>query len=147
MHLFDLHADDNQKLDELLTSAISNIIFFTEAYVRLAALYCDTHQPQKAISLLEEALSADPESPQLANNLAWLYAEFQPEDLDEAMRLAQKAYEKLPNNPATADTLGWIYFKKNMPTRASWLLEQAQKLNPENPQINAHLAILQQQNP
>ena len=145
MHLFDLHADDHQKLEKLLTSAISNISSFNEAYVRLAALYCDTHQPQKAIALLEEALSADPESPQLANNLAWLYVEYQPEDIDEAMRLAQKAYEKLPNNPATADTLGWVYYKKNMLTRASWLLEQALKLDPENPQIKAHLATAQQQ--
>ncbi len=144
LHLFDLHADDHQKMEELLTTAISNINFFNEAYVRLASLYCQTQQPQKAIALLEDALSADPESPQLANNLAWLYTEFQPEDLDEAMRLAQKAYEKMPGNPATADTLGWIYYKKNMATRARWLLEQALQLDPENPQVIAHLAATRQ---
>lgn len=60
------------------------------------------------------------------------------------MRLVQKSYEKLPDNPATADTLGWIYYKKNMTTRASWLLEQTQKLDPDNPQIAARLTAIQQ---
>jgi tetratricopeptide (TPR) repeat protein len=139
--LFNLYQADSKKLEELLLKSISETPHFHEAYCRLAELYFKQNAPQKAISILKEALSSDPGSPQIANNLAWLYLEHQPEDINEAMRLAQLAYEKLPENAAVADTLGWIYFKKKMPTRAVWLLEEALSLNPDNPLINFHLGM------
>ncbi len=144
MHLFEINSSDQEKSESFLKEAITRRDFFVEAYIMLADLYGKTNQGQKAISLLEEALAENPGNPWLANNLAWLYVEFQPEDLDEAMRLAQKAYETLSDNAAIVDTLGWIYYKKNMLTRAKWLLEEAQKLDPDNQEIRRHLkAILQ----
>lgn len=142
--LFELHAEDPTQLEKLLHSAIAQDSNFHEALTRLANLYCKQNQPQKAITLLEEAVTAYPKSPQLANNLAWLYMEHQLQDIDEAMRLAQIAYEGLPGNATVTDTLGWIYFKKNMPTRAQWLLEEAKNLAPDNPIITAHLKALYQ---
>ena len=141
LQLFSLSSEDAAGLEQLLTTAISHIPDFEEAQVRLASLYSHTGQPAKAIKLLEEAVSAYPKSPSLANNLAWLYLEYQQEDIDEAMRLAQTAYETLPGNPAIADTLGWIYYLKKMPTRATWLLEQAHDLDPNNPLTNYHLGM------
>jgi tetratricopeptide (TPR) repeat protein len=141
LQLFSLYSQEEAKLEELLNTAISHINNFQEAQVRLASLYCQKGQVDKAITLLEEAVSANPKSPVMANNLAWLYLKYQPEDIDEAMRLAQIAYEILPDNPATADTLGWIYYIKNMATRAGWLLEHAHGLEPENPLTTYHLGM------
>ncbi|MBU0967499.1 MAG: tetratricopeptide repeat protein [Proteobacteria bacterium] len=143
LQLFSLYSQEEAKLEELLQTAISHINNFQEAQVKLARLYCQNGQTDKAIALLEEAVSAYPKSPALTNNLAWLYLKFQQQDIDEAMRLAQTAYEVLPDNPATADTLGWIYYIKKMPTRASWLLEQAHDLAPNNPLITFHLGLTQ----
>ena len=109
----------------------------------VAKLYCKSGSSTKAISILEKALKSDPTNPYLANNLALIYLEFQPGKIDKAMRFAQIAYGNLPNNPAIADTLGWIYYKKNMFTRAAWLLEQAKKLAPNNPIINNHFETVQ----
>ena len=131
------------QLEKILKTATASIRNFEEAQILLASLYCKQQQPSKAITLLEEAMSAAPESPQIANNLAWLYIEYQQEDIDEAMRLAQKAYETLPANPAVADTLGWIYHQKEMNTRALWLLEQAREISAKNPQILFHLGMTQ----
>ena len=138
LQLFELEAKDPKELENILRSAISKDSSSHEALTKLANLYCMQNTPEKAISLLEEAVSKHPKSPHLANNLAWLYVEHQPEDIDEAMRLAQIANEGLPGNAAVIDTLGWIYFKKNMIMRAKWLLEEARNLAPNNPTIKSH---------
>ena len=143
LQLFALQAENEVQLEKILKTATASIRNFEEAQILLASLYCKQQQPSKAITLLEEAMSAAPESPQIANNLAWLYIEYQQEDIDEAMRLAQKAYETLPANPAVADTLGWIYHQKEMNTRALWLLEQAREISAKNPQILFHLGMTQ----
>jgi cellulose synthase operon protein C len=142
--LFDLYTEHTGKLENILNKAISDDINFREATSKLAKIYFENKQTARAISSLEQAVAANPKSPQLANNLAWLYIEHQPEDIDEAMRLAQIAYEQFPDNPAIADTLGWIYFKKDMPTRAMWLLEQAKNLAPDNKNILGHLKTIKE---
>ena len=142
--LFELHAEDTQKLENLLNKAIETNKKSQELTNRLAKHYTDNKQPDKAIVLLEKAMATNPNSPYLAANLAWLYIEHQQEDIDEAMRLAQIAYERLSENAAIADTLGWIYFKKNMPTRALWLLEQARKIAPDNNDILSHLKTVKE---
>ena len=100
---------------------------FEQAYIQLAHFYCQNKLPTKAIMLLEKAMGTNPQSPLIANDLAWLYLEQKPYDIDKAMRLAQTAYTNLPNNPAVIDTLGWIYYRKNMVNRATWLLKEAHK--------------------
>ena len=143
LKLFDLCGSDKNRLEKLLNDAITSNKNFTEATTRLAKLYCQKGLHEKAIATLEHARRANPRDPCLANNLAWLYAEYQPENIDQAINLAQAAYEKLPDNPAAVDTLGWIYFKKGMYTRAAWLLKQAETFAPSNPIIAEHLAKLQ----
>lgn len=97
---------------ELLQEAITKIVNFREAQIQLSKIYYKNGQLHEAIKILEDALSANPEDPQLANNLAWLYIEHQPDNTNEAMRLAQLSYERMPGNAAVADTLGWIYYNK-----------------------------------
>ena len=139
LKLFELYSKDRQELEEHLIAAIKQNHDFYQAYIELAAIYTQKGLPSKAIKTLEQAIAANPNNPYLANNLSLLYLKHQPQNIDKAMGFAQTAYENLSNNSAVTDTLGWIYYKKNMLTRASWLLEQAQKLDPNNPIINNHL--------
>ncbi|BCO07701.1 hypothetical protein GF1_00770 [Desulfolithobacter dissulfuricans] len=143
LQLFKLYPQHSEKLEQVLLQATSRIKNFEEAQIKLASYYNSTGQPEKAIGLLQEALSQRPDSPLLANNLAWLYLEHQPENIDETLRLATLAYDRLADNAAIADTLGWVYYKKNLPVRAGWLLEEAVGLEPDNPQILYHLAMVQ----
>lgn len=142
LKLFILYQHDREQLKKTLLKAISRVHDFPEARIRLAHIYEQEGQTSKAIIILQEGLAITPDSPGLANNLAWVYSKHQPERIDEALRLAQLAYENQPNNAAIADTLGWIYFKKNMLSRAEWLLKQALELAPDNPDILTHYNIL-----
>ncbi|MEA2108196.1 MAG: tetratricopeptide repeat protein [Pseudomonadota bacterium] len=143
LKLFILYQHDREQLKKTLLKAISRVHDFPEARIRLAQIYDQEGQTSKAIIILQEGLTITPESPGLANNLAWLYCEHQPEKINEALRLAQLAYEYQPDNPAVTDTLGWIYFKKDMPDRAEWMLKKALELAPDNPDILSHYKILQ----
>jgi len=42
----------------------------------------------QAIMTLEKGVAANPQNPYLSNNLAWAYIEYQPKDIDKAMRMA-----------------------------------------------------------
>lgn len=143
LQLFKLYKNNSTALQDILIEAIRAINNFEEALTRLAAHYNANQQSEKSITLLEKALAGNPDSPVLANNLAWLYLEHQPDNLAETMRIAAQAYDRLAGNPAIADTLGWVYYKKNLPIRANWLLEEACSLEPDNPQILYHLAVVQ----
>ena len=143
LQLFKLYPRHSEKLENVLLQATNRIENFEEAQIKLASYYNSIGQPEKAIGLLQEALSRSPDSPLLANNLAWLYLEHQPDNIDETLRLATQAYDRLADNAAIADTLGWVYYKKNLPVRAGWLLEEAVGLEPDNPQILYHLAMVQ----
>lgn len=142
LQLFDIYQNNSRKLEEILIEATSKLHNFEEALIRLASLYNRTDQSDKAIAILQEALSRNPSSPFLANNLAYLYLEHRPDNVNEAMRLAILAYEKMPDSTAIADTLGWAYYKKNNLIRAEWLLKEAANSAPSNPHIINHLTTI-----
>ncbi len=143
LQLFDLYESNQGLYQEILEEAVTAIPDFEEALIRLASLYTTNGTPEKGITLLQQALARTPDSPTLANNLAWLYQKFRPDNIDEALRLASNAYDQQPDNPAIADTLGWIYYQKNLYTRARWLLEEAQQKQPASAEILDHLEATQ----
>ena len=61
-----------------------------------------------------KALELTPDLPIAANNLAWLIAENNQGNLDEALRLAHSAVNRNSGAAPFYDTLGWIYFKKGL---------------------------------
>ncbi len=72
-----------------------------------------------------KALEFNPNQPIAANNLAWIYAEYNKGSLDEAMRLAQLATRLKPDTLSYYDTLGWVYYRKGLHAAA---IEQLQKV-------------------
>ncbi len=146
LQLFKIYQKESIQLEKILLKAIGKINNFEEALTMLAALYSSNGQTEKAIALLQEALVHAPNSPVLANNLAYLYLEYQPANIDEAMRLAALAYDKVSDSAAITDTLGWAYYKKNNLVRARWLLNEAVTLEPNNSQILFHLNTIHAKN-
>ncbi len=65
-----------------------------------------------------KALEITPGSPIPANNLAWLMADNNRGNLDEALRLAQETVDRNKNVAGFYDTLGWVNYKKGFYTRA-----------------------------
>lgn len=59
-----------------------------------------------------KALEINPESPIAANNLAWLIADQNRGNLDEALKLAQDTVDRNRKVAGYYDTLGWVNFKK-----------------------------------
>lgn len=72
------------------------------------------------------------------NNLAYILA-MQNVNLDEALALAGKAVETDPDNGAYLDTIGWVFFKKARYAEALARLLQAEKLLPDDYEVQTHL--------
>ena len=141
--LWNMREGHDHKIEKLLIRASTQTKDFHEAFSYLAKFYLENGEPEKATYILEKAVKTIPNSPELANNLAWIYLDYKPENIDKALRLAQKAYDQSPNNAAVEDTLGWAYYKKNLLSRANWMIKQAIRQEPNNQIITGHLKMIQ----
>ena len=116
-------------------------------HLLVGTLYEQTDRIEEAIAEYEQVLRLEPGQPIAKNNLAWLLADTasdDPEQLDRALALAQDARERLPDNPNIADTLGWVMLKKDIPTAAIPLFQEAiERYDPGDPNrsvVRLHLA-------
>jgi tetratricopeptide (TPR) repeat protein len=82
-----------------------------------------------AIDNYRKALEKDPNAIFAANNLAWMYADMDKGNIDEALRLAQGVVQKNPNIAGFIDTLGWVYYKKNLNDLATDQFQKAVALD------------------
>jgi tetratricopeptide (TPR) repeat protein len=112
------------------------------AYLDRGQAYAELGAEDRASQDNKKALELDPKFADAYNNLAWLYLNSPKRDLEKAATLAQKAVELMdPPDGSILDTLGWIYFKRGLVEKAVPLLEQAAHLDPEDLEIQDHLAI------
>jgi len=84
------------------------------AYTLIGMLEMNRQNIDGAIDNYRKALAKDENAVFAANNLAWLYAEYNKGNMDEAVRLAQGAVQANPGVPSFSDTLGWVYYKKGL---------------------------------
>jgi tetratricopeptide (TPR) repeat protein len=103
-----------------------------------------------AVNNYSKALELEKNSPIASNNLAWIYAEYDKGNLDEALRLSQTAVSQFPDEPGYLDTLGWIYYKKGLFPSAAEQLQKAAELDqataarrgvPANPDYRYRLGL------
>lgn len=80
---------------------------------------------------LKKQLDADPENPEVMNNLAWLLARCG-EKLDEAKRLADRAIALEPQNAAYLDTAAEAHFRVGDKSAAMALEKRALELRPDD---------------
>ena len=65
-----------------------------------------------------KALEIDPGAPIAANNLAWMVADQNRGNLDEALKIAQETADRNQSVAGYYDTLGWVNYKKGFYSRA-----------------------------
>jgi tetratricopeptide (TPR) repeat protein len=116
-------------------------------HLLVGTLYEQSGRTEEAIQEYEQVLRLEPNQPIAKNNLAWLLADTasdDPEQLDRALELAQDAREILPGNANVADTLGWVMLKKDIPTGAIPLFQEAiggyEVGDPNRSVVRLHLA-------
>jgi putative PEP-CTERM system TPR-repeat lipoprotein len=108
------------------------------ASLLLSDIYLMEKAYKPAIASLEALQKRVPNNPLILNNLAWAY---QKENDPRALETAEQAYKLASNNAGVVDTLGWILLEQGNASRALPLLQAAQKLAPNSPEISYHLAV------
>ena len=112
-------------------------------YLALGQIYEMGHKRKEAVDVYTQGLRKNPNSWNIANNLAFLLCEQGGStELDKALELALKASLLSPGTPSVLDTLGWIYYRKNDLSSARSTLEEAAAKQPDEPSINYHLGVV-----
>ncbi len=119
----------NQALEK---SPKNNAIHF-----KLATLYQQHNEPEKAERHYLAILAEQPDNALVLNNLAWLYVQ---QNNPKALEIAKRAYEKAPESAAIADTYGLALVRQGRHKEGLAMLEKATQLDPAAPDIQFHLA-------
>lgn len=98
----------------------------------------EAKQGERAEAMFEKSIDLDPDYAEARNYLAYIWA-LQGIRLDEALHHIQVALLADPHNAAFIDTMGWVYFKMGKYEDALDLLQQANELRPNDPEIMDHL--------
>lgn len=88
--------------------------------------------------LLERALTLAPDEAAILNELGYGLI-MRDEDVSRGRSLVARAAELQPDNAAIIDSLGWAIFKKGDIEQAIPLLERADRLGGQDPEIGEHL--------
>jgi tetratricopeptide (TPR) repeat protein len=108
------------------------------AHAELGNLAYDREDYQAAEGFYKKALEHNPVDDSSMNNLAWIYA-VQGIHLREGMRLSRRSLRLRPQAPSYMDTLAELYYKVGDTERAIQIIRQAIALDPDNPELRAHL--------
>ena len=95
-------------------------------------------QTDRAVEMFETCIRLDPDHADALNYLAYLWAG-RAIRLDEALRHIQAALVIDPENAAYLDTLGWVFHQLGRYAEALDFLQQADRLQPNDPEIREHL--------
>lgn len=135
-----LAANNLELLKSELRAAIDSDPREVSNYLLLADRYEKERNWDGAKQLYEKARQLDPNSPVLANQLAYLYLDHGG-DMNVALGLAQQAKQKLPDSPEVADTLGWAYYKLGLVDQAIPHLRRCVDALPANSTCQYHLGM------
>ena len=111
---------------------------YVEAHSVLGNVYYDQENYDQAITFFSKAIELNPADHSSMNNLAWVYA-IQRIQLEEGIRLSLRALRLRPNSPTYLDTLAELYFVTGDVARALEIIRQAIALDPDQPELRAHL--------
>ncbi|MCH2186321.1 tetratricopeptide repeat protein, partial [Myxococcota bacterium] len=134
----------------LYESATENQPNNAAAHHMLGMLYEMTGKRDQALKEYEAAIENNPDAAESKNNLAYLMAETDGADLDQALKLAQEAKAAMPDSANAADTLGWVLYQRGVPSAALGYLREASQLagadDPALNEIEIHLALAYEAN-
>lgn len=107
------------------------------AHHLLASSYLTDDRLDDAMREYEKLLAAEPKNVGVLNNLAWIY---QQKQNPKAAGLAAEAYQLAPEVAAVADTYGWILVRSGQTVQGLAMLQKANRLSPQDPEVSYHLA-------
>lgn len=117
----DVRSSIRQSLSESAKATPDDpVLLFT-----LSSIALTDQRIQEGMELLEKTLTLDETNHLAMNNLAWLLAEHQPEQIDRAIQLVEQAITAVPTSPNYHDTFGMILFQKGDMERAITEMEKA----------------------
>jgi len=131
-----LNTGNNKNAQSFLSEWLNKIPNSTDALNYQANEYLIAEDYKKAVVILEQIDRQQPNSAINLNNLAWCYQQL---DHPAALETAKRAYELAPDHASIGDTYGWILFVNKKFNESAEILQQAEKLDPNNPIIAAHL--------
>ena len=99
----------------------------------------ETGHPEIVLDAMERCVAAGGPPALAARNYVAYTLALLGRDLDHALVYARAAVVAEPENPAYLDTLAWVLFRRGDPAAALPHLQQAARLDTENPPIAAHL--------
>ena len=117
---------------------VLNIEPQARAHNELGNVYYERKNYERAEEFYKKALMRNPLDDSSLNNLAWIYA-IQEIHLHEGIRLSRRALRLRPHTPSYMDTLAELYYQMGNTERAILLIRQAIALDPDNPEVRAHL--------
>jgi len=104
----------------------------------LGNVYYERKNYERAEEFYKKALMLNPLDDSSLNNLAWIYA-VQGIHLREGIRLSRRSLRLRPHTPSYLDTLAELYYQIGNTERAIFFIRQAIALDPDNPEVRAHL--------
>ena len=104
----------------------------------LGNVYYERKNYERAEEFYKKALEINPLDDSSLNNLAWIYA-IQGIHLREGIRLSQRSLRLRPHTPSYLDTLAELHYRMGNTERAIFIIRQAIALDPDNPEMRAHL--------
>lgn len=137
--LLNLYTENQQYSEsvKLLEAFLSDYPEDNYSRLKLAGLYQQQQQNEKAIAQYEKLSRTIPNNALVLNNLSWLYWL---EGSELALQTAAKAFEIVPDNVNVADTYGWIMLHKGDKKQALTIIQNAASKAPHDPGIRFHLA-------
>ncbi len=109
-----------------------------EFFLTYATACAEAGRNDAAQRILKKCLEVYPDSIDVLNHLAYMWAE-QGVELDKALVYAKQATKAAPDNGAYADTLGWVYYKRGEYTSALKEVSRANRLMKGRLEIIEHL--------
>lgn len=112
-------------------------------YASLAFISFEQNEIEKCLDYYKKSLSVEPDNLTALNGLGYVLAT-QNKDLTAALGYCKKAVDLSPNNGACLDSLGFVYFKLGLVKEAKKYFKKAQKILPNNQEVQEHLILLDQ---
>jgi tetratricopeptide (TPR) repeat protein len=106
-------------------------------FLALGANYEQNGELDKAARVFEKGIKAYPDSHEMLNYLAYMWAE-KGLHLDKGEKMTKKALQLQPESGAYLDTLGWIYYMQGKNAAALEYIRKALKQLPDDATILDH---------
>ncbi len=138
--IIDMHLALKQqdKAISLLTEAVNKTPDDFASLFKLASLYHEGQQLEKAEMYYQRVLDKNPKHIISLNNLAWIKIDI---DVKQAVSLAKQAYDLAPDSPSIIDTYGYFLARDAQYETGLELLKKAATDKPEDMDIQYHLAF------